>query len=207
MSSISFQFSASVKHSKEPGLTAEPRLLAALRLYLSDLTVAGYDVFIRAQLVKTHGASRVQLLCGDSHFTAQPKFTAVGEACGDIDVYRSTVYLFDEALRAGGVLRDYRIAVVRGVLPNMGNCGIKTVDNCDCENIVEKFGIEVGGGGRRAVDYSRGSGVKTQLNRDQTGGAAVVHKSSFQHGKELYLSLSVAFNYIALCHALLEIAT
>ena len=81
--------------------------------------------------------------------------------------------------RAGGVLRDYRIAVVRGVLPNMGNCGIKTVDNCDCENIVKKFGIEVGGGGRRAVDYSRGSGVKTQLNRDQTGGAAVVHKSSF----------------------------
>ena len=115
----------------------------------------------------------MQLLRGDSHFTAQPKFTTVSEASGDIDVYRSAVYLVDEALRAVGVLRDYRIAVVRGVLPNMGNCGIKTVDNCNCENIVKKFGIEVGGGGRRAVDYSRGSGVKTQLNRDQPGGAAV----------------------------------
>lgn len=115
----------------------------------------------------------MQLLRGDSHFTAQPKFTTVSEASGDIDVYRGAVYLVDEALRAVGVLRDYRIAVVRGVLPNMGNCGIKTVDNCNCENIVKKFGIEVGGGGRacrRLFARQRGQDAAQQEPDRRRGG-------------------------------------
>ena len=54
---------------------------------LADLALAVYHVFVGAQFVQTHRATRVETVGGDADFRAQAEFEAIGEAGGGIVIH------------------------------------------------------------------------------------------------------------------------
>ena len=76
-------------------------MIACRRRPSADLPAAADHVFVARQLLEPHGASRVELLSGDTHLAPETEFAAVCEARGRVDVYRRAV---DERREeAGGI--------------------------------------------------------------------------------------------------------
>ena len=90
--------------------------------HLSDLSVAVDDVFIGGHFGKTHRASGVHFLGGDSDLCAKAEFLAVGETGGGVDVNRRRINCVAEKGCIFGVFGDDRFAVSRAVDIYMGDC-------------------------------------------------------------------------------------
>ena len=58
----------------------------------ADLTVSVDLVFIGGQLLQTHGASCVQLLCADADLGTKSKFKSIRKACGCIDIDTGSIH-------------------------------------------------------------------------------------------------------------------
>ena len=100
------------------------------------MAVAADDIFIGTQLIQAHGSPGVELLSGDTHFTAQAEFAAVCEAGGDIDINGGAVRFVLKAPGIFGIFRDDGLAVAGGVLQNMGDGGIYAVHHSHGQDIV-----------------------------------------------------------------------
>ena len=76
------------------------------RFLRTDLAISVYDILGGCQSQKSHGASRVELLCADADLRAEPELKPVGKAGGGVDINRRRVNLIQKLLGIRIILRD-----------------------------------------------------------------------------------------------------
>ena len=152
---------------------------------LSNLTVSGDDVFVRTQLVQSHGSPGVEFLGGNAHFAAQAEFSAVGKARGDVHIDGGAVYTGREAGRPVWTLGDDGLAVTGGVGGNVRNGGVRGIHDTNGKNVIQEFRIKVLGTRRSAGDDGGCRRVQPQLHRNQPMDCPVLHQRLPEHRQEL----------------------
>ena len=60
----------------------------------------------------------------------------------------------------------------------------------DCQDIIQEFGIKIGGGGECSVDHGSGLFTKPQFNRHGTGSLPVINQQLFQLWQELLCNVT-----------------
>ena len=101
----------------------------------------------------------MHLLGGNSHLAAKAEFSSVGESCGSVNVYGGAVHSCSKAVDGRGIPCYDSLAVVGGVLSDMGHGFLYAVHHADSQDLVQKFRIKILLAGRSAVDHGGGAGI------------------------------------------------
>ena len=106
----------------------------------ADLAGALDEVFIRAELGKTHGAASVETVGADADLGAETEFEAIIEAGGRVPEDGGAVDFGEEAPGDGFVRGHDRVAVAGAIAVDDGDGLLEGIDNADGDDVVEKLG-------------------------------------------------------------------
>ena len=107
----------------------------------------------------------MQLLGGNPHLAAQAELPAVGEAGGGVPVDGGAVHPGQEGVGRSLVAGDNGLGVSGGVGSDVAHGLLQAVHHPDGQDVVQKFGVKVGGPGGGAVDDFGRFRVQPQLHR------------------------------------------
>ena len=117
-------------------------MIVALPLFRTGLSVAFDDPLVGADFLQGHRASRMEFLCADAYFGAEPELRTVGERGGRVGIDTCSVNLSCELICCLLVFSDDALAVSRTVLKDVLNGLISRGDRLDSHGVRLEFGAE-----------------------------------------------------------------
>ena len=107
----------------------------------------------------------MKLLGGNAHFTAKTEFAAIGKSGRGVYIHRGAVYALGKQPGGSIAARDNGLTVSGGVSGNVRYGFVNPTDHLYCQNIVQKFRIEVFFPCRCAGDDFCCFGIQSKFHR------------------------------------------
>lgn len=151
------------------------------RFLRTDLAISVYDILGGCQSQKSHGASRVELLCADADLRAVSELEAVGESCGSVHIYGSRVHFVQELLSVLITVGNDGFGMAGIITVDVFNSLVYRIHHFNGKYVIQIFRSPVFlCGGNSSRHQGKSLLVRTHLH-------VLFFQALCQHGEELIL--------------------